>query len=227
MIELHLKPGALARFGLPDIAYPVSLEFLDAVVEDEGNLPFAQMLYLLQVESAKGDADWRASEEARTRLAELLTPVDERTTVTAASPEWWLEVGPVTLDAPVITILRQDELIAAIQPREDGTLRVAAYRPLDARSARLLIKLALRPHPDEGTVCMRATNWEYALDCSAGSGQTYAALWGEAYLSYWAGGIGRNATGDAEPCWSRMSGCEPRLPAMVAVELGVLYAFAE
>ena len=92
------------------------------------------------------------------RLAELIAPADDRTLVTAAGPEWWIEIGPVDLTGPIVTIQRGDVLIAAMAAREDGRLRLAAYRPLDATSAQLIINLAVRPHPDDGTVCMRANN---------------------------------------------------------------------
>ena len=52
---------------------------------------------------------------------------------------FWLEVGPVDLCMDIVTVQRQRQLIAAIQPREDGRLRVATYCTLDARAILLLI----------------------------------------------------------------------------------------
>ena len=190
-------------------------------------LPFAELIYFLQVQSATGEADWRASEGARSRLAELLAPADQRKTITAAGPEWWLEIGPVDLARPVITIQRGEALIAAIQSREDGSLRIAGYRPLDARSARLLIDLALRPHPANGRVCMRPNNWEYALDCSAGAGQTYAAFRNEAHLAYWPRGMGGTAAGEPDGDGGHQGSPPARRPSHVAIDLGVAYAFGE
>lgn len=69
----------------------------------------------------------------------------------------------------LVTIQRGDALIAAITARDDGRLRVAVFRPLDAKRAEYLIGLAQVPHPQRG-VCMPENNWEYALDCSAGNG---------------------------------------------------------
>ena len=81
---------------------------------------------------------------------------------------WWLELGPVDLSAELITIQRQDHLVAAMTRREDGRLRVAVYRPLDAGSASSLNALGLNPRP-EGGVATGDNNWEYALDASASS----------------------------------------------------------
>lgn len=224
---LHLNPTALGCYRLPDIAYPISSQALEAFNREDISVSFADMLHFLQTQSAQGHVDWRASEVARSRLAELLAPPDERAIVTAAALEWWLEIGQVDLQQPVITIQREDALISAMQSRMNGTLRVATYRPLDAVSARLLINLALRAHTTHGTVCMRADNWEYALDCAAGTGQTYAAYRKEAYLTYWPGGIGRYATGEVDAHWSQMDNAEFRPPAHVAIELGVEHAFGE
>lgn len=227
LIELHFESEALDPYGLPDIAYPIPAELLDDVMGRDGHLPFAELLYFLQVQSASNENDWRASEAARARLAELLAPADQRTTITAAGPEWCLEVGPVDLARPVITIQREDALIAAVQSREDGSLRIAGYRPLDARSARLLIDLALRPHPHDGSVCMRANNWEYALDCSAGMGQFYAAQRGEAYLWFWENGLGVQSDGRTTHGWQKVRQRASRPPAQVTAELGVAYVFGE
>ena len=73
---------------------------------------------------------------------------------------------------------------------------------------------------------MRPNNWEYALDCSAGMGQIYAADRGEPYLSCWTRGIGLQDHGRADPQWQAMRERAARSPATVAVELGVAYAFS-
>lgn len=226
MSELRLKPEALARYGLPDIFYPVPVDLIGEVMDNRGELPFAEMLYALQLHSAPGNADWEELEPGLARLAELLTPDDERPIIAAAANEWWLEIGPVDLDGPLVTIQRRDQLIAAISPREDGRLRAATYRPLDAKSASTLVGLARRPHPEDGTVCMRSSNWEYALDCSAGAGQYYAFERGEAHLTYWEHGLGlrQDRTFDAQGHMLRDA--EPRRAALSAVELGVAYAFS-
>jgi hypothetical protein len=101
-------------------------------------------------------------------------------------------------------------------------LRLAAFRPLDSRSADLLVNLALLPN--QGVVCMRENNWEYALDCSAGMGQFYAAERGESYLSYWSSGLGQRDDGSVDSRWSSQQTLCARRPAEVAMELGVRYA---
>ncbi|MCA8457564.1 hypothetical protein LGN04_27040 [Burkholderia multivorans] len=90
------------------------------------------------------------------RLAELLAPDDARDVISAAGDHWWLEVGPVDLAGKLVTIQRGDFLIAAITARDDGRLRVAVFRPLDAKSAEYLIGIGQVPHHEHG-VCMRET----------------------------------------------------------------------
>lgn len=163
LVGLHFKLEVLESHGLPIMPYPVFPAALDGVLSDDGELPFAQMLFGLQTFSRDGQADWQNLEEATDRLATLLAPEDDRPIVTAAGDTWWLEIGPVNLEDKLVTIQRGDKLIAAIQPREDGRLRIAVFRPLDAKSASPLIALGQLPHPQYG-VCMRENNWEYALD---------------------------------------------------------------
>ena len=72
MIDLQFKPPFLARHGLPDIPYPVRMDAFDAVISGDGEPPFAEMLYGLQLRSEEGTADWQGMEPALDRLAELI-----------------------------------------------------------------------------------------------------------------------------------------------------------
>lgn len=226
VIDLRLKPATLAHYNLPDIPYPISLAAFDMALSGDGELPFASMLNQLQMRNKAGAADWQSLEPAMDRLAELLAPNDPRPVLSASGKEWWVEVGPVKLDGPIVTIQRGDKLIAAISKTDGGRLRVAAYRPLDAKSATYITGMAARPHPEHG-VCMRENNWEYALDCSAGNGNFYAFAWGEAYLSYWANGIGLVSDGTQDMHWLAMRDLSSRLPAVVVAELGTCYSFTQ
>lgn len=224
-MELHFNSAALAELGLPDRGYPISIAALDQAIGDRSNLPFAAMLDGLQQASAVGGSSWQELEPAMARLAELIADGDDRSTLTAAGDNWWVEIAPIDLSGPVVTVQRGETLVAAIAARADGRLRLGAYRPLDSRSARLIMSIALHSHPDDGKVCMRANNWEYALDCSAGSGQWYAADRGEAYLSWWGEGLGAQQDGTVLEDWAAMVELAPRPAAQVAIELGVAYAF--
>ncbi len=132
--------------------------------------------------------------------------------------QWWMEVGSVDLDGEVVTIQKGNDLLAALSPRDDGRLRVAVFHPLDSKSIDYLTELSRVPHPEHG-VCMRANNWEYALDCSAGSGNAYAADRGEAYLSYWQHGVGISWDGSELPDWRMHKDLPPRLASEVVAEL--------
>jgi hypothetical protein len=226
MGEMHFKKPMLEKLGLPNIGYPISSEAFAAAIANGGELPFAEMLFGLQAKSRSGTADWQSLEPAIARLAELIAPDDPREIVDVCGDNWWLEIGPVDLDGPIVTIQRQDMLIAAISPRHDGRLRIACYRPLDAKSANYLIGLALNPHPEHGVV-MRENNWKYAKDCSAGAGNWYADDRGEAYLSWWEAGIGVMQDGTIDEPWRQMRNLPPRKPAHIAMELGIRYALGE
>ena len=193
LVDIRLKRDALAYYGLPDIAYPISIDSLHKVVPATGELPFAMLLHGLQQRSRDAGKDWKPFLTGLDRLANLVAPDDTREVIAVAGDTWWLEAGPVDLNGKLVTVQRGDDLVAAIVPREDGRLRVATYLPLDSKSAEYLIGLGQNPHPDGG-VCLRENNWEYALDCSAGMGNLYAADAGEAYLSFWETGIGINWT---------------------------------
>jgi hypothetical protein len=219
--DIHLKPGVLGRYGLPDIAYPVPAEDLEAALTENVELPLAAMLFGLQQRNQDGKADWKKNEVAMERLAHLLTPDDRQEVVVTAGKNWWLEIGPVDLTATLVTIQRGDSLTAAITAREDGRLRVAVFRPLCAKSAQYLIGLSVVPDPEYG-VCMRENNWEYALDCSALSiAHAYAADRGEAYLSFWERGIGISRDGAEVREWRKMKNLIARSPSLVATELKV------
>jgi len=223
--ELHLKPETLKRYGLPDIPYPVPVADLQSALLDGGDLPLAVMLHGLQQRSRDGKAQWQRTEHAMDRIAELLAPDDTREIISAAGDHWWLEVGPVDLGAKLVTIQRGDAMIAAITARDDGRLRAAVFRPLDAKSAEYLIGLGQVPHPEHG-VCMRENNWEYALDCSAGNGNHYAAERGEAYLSFWEKGLGISWDGTEAPEWRRQLDLVARPAARVITELGIHYTLS-
>lgn len=154
-----------------------------------------------------------------------MTPNDASDERSATGDHWWLEVGSVDLSSKLVTIQRNDSLVAAITPRDDGRLRVAVFRPLDAKSAEYLIGLGQVPHPEHG-VCMRKNNWEYALDCSASNGNHYAADRGEHYLSYWEKGLGISWDGSEVPGWRKQLNLVARPSARVATELGVYFALS-
>lgn len=216
--ELHLEPQTLARHGLPDIAYPVRSRTLQRTSDKREGLPMMELLFGLQEHSQNGDADWRQMEAAMDHLARCLMADDPQEVVPVSGDNWWLEIGPVDLNGKLVTIQRGGCLIAAMAPREDGRLRVAVFRPLDAKSVAYLIGLGLAPHPEHG-VCMRENNWEYALDNSVGSRYAYADARGEAYLSYWEKGLGISWDGTEIPEWRRQVDLTARQPALVATEL--------
>lgn len=212
-VMLQFKPEALARYGLPMMPYPMPVALLDMMLDNDDELPQPFLLAGLQRFTARGGCQWPNFEPALMSLTESLAPDDPREEVSAAGDNWWIEIGDIDPAVPAITIERDGALIAAMTKREDGRLRATAFRPLDGKSANLLIGLSLRPQPDYG-VAMRENNWEYALDCAAGTGNVYAASLGEAHLGYHPDGIEVAPSGFMRP-------------TLVALQLGVCFAFSE
>jgi ADP-ribosylglycohydrolase len=222
---MQLKKARIEHFGLPDIPYPLPISFLEESLSNGEEVSFSAMLFGLQVKSEQDCDNWRQYEEAMARLAELAAPDDDRKSVEAAGDNWWLEIGPVDLNSKIVTVQRDGELIAAIAPREDGRLRVAVYRPLDAKSASYLMESALLPGPD-GDVFYRENNWEYVLDHSVTLGNAYASREGAAYLSYWECGIGLDSNKSEVKEWRSYLTLQSRKPAVVATELGIQYIYS-
>jgi len=187
-VEFHFKSDVLDQFALPDIGYPVPLEFEPRLANCGNQVPFDLMLYCLQQRSADAGHDWRQVESVMQRLIELVSPADDRVSIVAECESWRLRVGSVLLSQQVVTLERDGCLLAALRPDDDGGLVVASYRPLDADSLVLIMRLAVRAHTRYG-VAMCPNNWEYALDSTVTTENYYAEKRGEAFLSYFKYGV--------------------------------------
>ena len=221
-IKIKWAPESLARVGLLEMEYPVPMkDFERFVAGDEFQLDL--ILYWLQDYSAQSPKEWLECESAMLRLSELIAPPEKSPdSISIAGDNWRLQVGPVDLNQKIVTIQRGNHLLAAVQNTGDGRLKVSAYRPLDSKAASYLTGLAVNPAPD-GTVCMRPNNWEYALDCSAGMGNMYAAESGASYLSYWEFGLGVCLDGSTVEEWHSQHNLKPIEPKYVAMQIGVCY----
>lgn len=226
MIEFRFKPDALDLYGLPDIPYPLPTETLQKIIEQDGTIPFADMLHGLQQRSSNCNADWQKLEPSLDRLAELLTRYDDRQVISAAGRDWWIEIGRVEFNQPLVTIQRQDQFVAVLCKRDDGRLRLTTFRPLDGKSASSIISLGFHSSHADGTICMRPNNWEYALDCSAGIGNWYAFERGEAFLSYLNPSAEQIQNGTFDDRWQAISSLPQRPSSKIAIELGVAHAFS-
>lgn len=220
---MKLKADALRQYQLPDIGYPVPWDALSELLETEGELPFAYLLFWLQSFSRNGKCDRKTLEPAMMRLTELIAPEDAHTTGTVRGDDWFLELRAVDLGGPLVTIQRGDHVIAALQSRTEGTLACSVFRPLDAKSIRYLIGVSRLPGPD-GTVCMRPNNWEYALDQAAHSTAAfYACERGEAYLSLWEQGLGISYDGSIDRAFWSQRELPPIAPRLAATQVGLYY----
>ncbi len=225
LVEIKLKKATIEEAGLPNVPYPIPIGILKQSLSSVENIPLSAFLFGLQLKSLQNNENWRQYEQAMVRLVELVAPEDDRDIVEAFGDNWWLELGPVDLNSEIVTIQRDDELIAAIVPREDGRLRVAVYRPLDAKSAEYLTGLALLPDED-GEVYFRENNWEYALDNSVTMGNVYASMEGSAYLSYWQYGIGLDHKKREVQEWYAQRSLTAMRPGQVATQLGIHYLYS-
>lgn len=220
-ITIKLSESFLEQYRLPDILYPIPTSRFEEIVESGGELSFSVLLYFLQ-EYASTLSDWQSVETAIHKLTELLAPRENHSHVNVKGDNWFIVCGEVDLTRELVTIQRGDHLIAAIRPVSDGRLIFSAYRPLDAKSAEYLIGMSRIPDPDYG-VSMRADNWEFALDCSAGMGNMYASERGEAYLSYWKHGLGLGNDKDIIDEWYRQRSLVAINPKYAAVQVGIYY----
>ena len=217
----NMKKDFYERLGLPHTPFPVPIEEMENITTT-GNIEFPQLLYWLQEYSALNPNEWLSIENTISRLAELIAPEDDRDTVPVEGDNWFLLLSPVNLEQEIVTIQRQDKLVAAIQPLADGRLKASIYRPLDAKSCEYLVHLGVNPHPEHG-VNMRENNWEYALDNSATMGNMYASERGESYLSYWQYGIGLDSKKEPVSTWFDMKNLKPVAPNITATQIGVWY----
>lgn len=127
---------------------------------------------------------------------------------TINGPNFTIYLGDVDLKKSIVTIQKEMTLVAALQDRGDGKLLTSIYQPLCEKATNSLTNLSINPDED-GNVCMRPNNWEYALDCSASTGNIYASDRGEAYLSYWEFGLGVLSDGKVVPEWANQIGAVP------------------
>lgn len=221
-VKIRWAPETLAKVGMLDTDYPMPIKDFERFVSGE-EFQLDLILYWLQDYSANSPKDWMDCEPAMLRLSELIAPLDKDPhSIIVEGDNWSLQIAPVELAQEIVTIQRGNHLLAAIQDAGNGRLRVTAYRPLDSKAAMYLSSLSLNPAPD-GTVCMRPNNWEYALDCSAGRGNAYAAEAGAAYLSYWEFGLGVCRDGSNVDDWYSQRSLEPIAPKYTAMQIGICY----
>lgn len=223
--EWHWKPHVQKKHNLPDIGYPVPHAALEAQLAGNFHIGFAEVLYWLQQYSDFKPESWESNRMAMSQLAMLLTDAAYMDVVAIANDDFWLELGPVDLNTnDLVTIQRNDLLVAAFIPRRDGTLRCAVYEPTDAKAIRSAVALSALPGPN-GQVFMRPNNWEYALDCSAGNGNFYASESGHSYLSRWQYGLGISSDGSEIPEWTSQRGKPALEPRYVATAFEVYLNF--
>jgi len=217
LFKVKLDPRLLARHSLPDADYWLSAA--DAPpIEPEGPLPAQALLAGAQQRSSEDPAGWHSLEPAMARLSAILAVNGPARGLTLRADGWSLQLGSVDLSSMIVTIQRNDVLIAAIARGHGGGLLVTTFRPLDADSCLRLMALGATPAAD-GTVCMRPDNWEYALDSSVGMGNIYCADRGASYLSFWEFGLGIARGGALVADWREQRSAVPRPASLTQADL--------
>ena len=216
-----MKKESLDAYSLPDIGYPVPVSQFDSLSQTGGKIDLKALLFWLQEYSALHSDKWIDLETAIFRLALLLAPEDRRRQIRVYGDNWFLICGSVDLNQNIIAIQRQDHLIAAISPLENGQLCVCSYRPLDARSARYLINLSINLSPDnpEG-------RWEVAVESLVGKDNKRAYESGEAYLMFWEFGLGVDSDNNAVGPWFNRRESTAIPNNLSAMQLGVCYEYS-
>ncbi len=215
-VKLRWDSEMLAKIGLSKFEYPVPKQKLEQIIAS-GYIRFSDMLFWIQDYSEDVPDDWLKCEQAMSSLSKLLVPEDAPEKITVEGDYWRVFLGSVDLAKEIISIQRGGHLLAALQKDKNGGLVASAYHPLDAKSVRLLQGLFTKPAPD-GTVCMRANNWEYAHDQSAAIGNAYAAERNDAYLSYWKG-LGISYDGSIVHEWHSQRDLKPIEGKYIAMQI--------
>jgi hypothetical protein len=200
--EFPLSDEVRARLCLPDIPYEVPAIYAEIIGIDPNAPPLDAMLYALQVRAEKEAVDWLKLAPAMDRLVALL---GERKWPSASLIETdtsFVRFGEVDLDGEVITVQRQERIVAAFQAIEGKQLVTQLFHPPCWRTISTILSLNMRPNED-GVIPYYGTNWDYAADSAAGNGQYYAAEAGRTYLAHWNSGVGIGFDGERLDLWMK------------------------
>lgn len=223
--KITWSSDVLAPLGLPSIDYPVPFDAFPALMESGGDVPFEYLLVWM-MQYAAADEDWQKYDDALLALMAKVAPPDDRETLSAEGEDFWLEVGPVDLEGDIVTVQRQDRLIAAMTGRPDGRLRICLLSPPEAKTANYLLGLSRKPGPN-GLFNMRETNWQLAVESTGGFGSMYAADAGVTYLSRWEFGLGISMTGEKIDPWFGQRQLSRIPSALVVGAIGTCYALSD
>ncbi len=226
-MELWLRPAQADALGLDAGPWPVPAALLGELV-GQPRLPLALLLHGLQrwASDAGLDGAWPPARggtpaPAFARLQAQMRPLihhlagrDHRAWGSAQGDEWWLQLGAIDLDGPLVAVQRGEERLAAVAPGAGGGLVAAAYAPLDAEACRLLTGLARTVDGLTGAD-LRQHAFLEAIALANGPVAFRARLRGETHLVAWERGIGEAG---ARPA--------PMRPAELAIQLGAWYGLA-
>jgi hypothetical protein len=223
---MSFKPDALAARGLPLVEYPVPIGALDAVLGGGGDIDASQFLQWIQEYIAHQDAPWRDYNDAMLAILSGYADPDAPDVIDAIGDKWSLVCGDVDLDGPVVSFLRDGELLANATRNDDGRLRISSYKPLDGAAISNIITVS-ESSAYAGTHYEADDNWEIIKYKACSTSQAYAYSAGRSYMALWEYGYGINANRKPDPHWYSFRESKPLPAAMLAVSLGIYYELSD
>jgi len=188
-IKTQANTTSIDEAGLFKYKFPIPLKEVKTFIDPDYSLEMLLSWLQRYSKYLSKPEQWLKLEDVMIKLSLAIAPESLNKTLIQEA-EFTLDLGKVDLNREVVTVQRKNFLIAALQDRGDSKLLTNIYRPPCEKSVSYIINLSANPSED-GSISMRPNNWEYALDCSVGAGNTYASERGEAYLSYWEYGLGK------------------------------------
>lgn len=230
-MELWLRPAQADALGLDAGPWPVPAALLGELV-GQPRLPLALLLHGLQRWAsdpgldgawppARGGSPAPAFERLQAQMRPLIHHLagrDHRAWGTAQGDEWWLQLGAIDPEGPLVTLERAGQRLAAVAPGAGGGLVAAAWAPLDAEACRLLTGLARTVDGLTGAD-LRERAFLEAIALANGPASFRARMRGQTHLVAHERGIGREAGGPEAQAPRPV----PMRPAELAIQLGAWY----
>jgi hypothetical protein len=134
----ELKKDVLKELGLEEIQYPVPYAELPEIISSH-DVPYHMLLLWLQLYSSVSPDDWKDLEDAMSALTALIGGDSRQSTANVTGDTWKFVASLADMTKEVVTIQRNELLVAAISSSDQGGLIISHYRPFDAKSIRYLL----------------------------------------------------------------------------------------
>lgn len=222
-MRIAFKNDFLKKHGLPKIDYPVPIASFEQVLANNKDIKTTDLLFWLQGYSSTIKNGWEALEAAMLILCQKIAPKDENPNINIHTPDFFINVQQRDLSLGLISIMRQDQVLAIIRPMPDFTIGITVFHPLDSKSICYLMGISQHPHPKYG-VGMNKNNWEFAIHLASNEPASIQGQQkGESYFLPWGKGLGVPHSGEIDPALKGYYGKKPLMPNIVATQIGTYY----